>query len=377
MSCCFSWTILWSVLVILASIGYAYVQYSYSYWKRRGVKFLPPKFPFGNFQDTFLQRLSIGKATEKFYNTSSEPVVGVYVFTRPILVLRDPEIIRCVLIRDFQNFYDRGVYVDENRDPLSAHLFSLSGQKWKGLRMRLTPTFTSGKLKAMFGTLVDCGAPLQKYIDRLVQAGKLLDVRELSASYATDVIASVAFGVDVNSIDDPNTDFRRYGRKSFEKGFTKGFINFGRFVFPTIFKYIPIHVIDKDVDRFMTALVKDTLEHREKTGIVRKDFFQLLVQLRNSGKVSLDDQWETEIAAEEDGKTLTLAEITAQAYVFFLAGFETSSTTLSYCLHEIARNSKIQDKVHEEIDQVLAKYDGKITYQSVSEMKYLEQCIDG
>lgn len=58
-------------------------------------------------------------------------------------------------------------------------------------------------------------------------------------------------------------------------------------------------------------------------------------------------------------------------------GFETSSTTLSFCLYELAKNLEIQRRVHDEIDRVLHAFDEKITYESISEMKYLENCIEG
>lgn len=60
-----------------------------------------------------------------------------------------------------------------------------------------------------------------------------------------------------------------------------------------------------------------------------------------------------------------------------LIGFETSSTTLSFCMYELAKNREIQEKVHEEIDSILAKHGGQITYEAVAEMTYLENCIDG
>lgn len=101
------------------------------------------------------------------------------------------------------------------------------------------------------------------------------------------------------------------------------------------------------------------------------------MQLRNSGTVQLDDQWETVIKTDEKHKKMTLNEICAQTFVFFAAGFETSSSTLSFCLYELAKNHKIQQRVHEEIDQILGQHDGKITYESVLKMKYLETCIEG
>jgi cytochrome P450 family 6 len=60
-----------------------------------------------------------------------------------------------------------------------------------------------------------------------------------------------------------------------------------------------------------------------------------------------------------------------------LAGFETSSTTLSFCLYELAVNPSIQTKLREEIDVTLEKFGGQITYDAVQGMKYLSQVIDG
>jgi cytochrome P450 family 6 len=77
-----------------------------------------------------------------------------------------------------------------------------------------------------------------------------------------------------------------------------------------------------------------------------------------------------------------LAEFTdtllaSQAFIFFLAGFETSSTTLSFCLHELAVNSQIQERLREEIDSTLKKYEGKITYDGIHSMSYLDKVVDG
>lgn len=58
-------------------------------------------------------------------------------------------------------------------------------------------------------------------------------------------------------------------------------------------------------------------------------------------------------------------------------GFETTSSTLSFCLFELAKNHDIQQRVHDEIDTVLAAHAGQITYESMLAMKYLDSCIDG
>lgn len=65
------------------------------------------------------------------------------------------------------------------------------------------------------------------------------------------------------------------------------------------------------------------------------------------------------------------------AFAFFGAGFETSSTTISFCLYELSKNPEIQKRVHDEIHRVLEEHNGEMTYESVSQMKLLEYCVEG
>lgn len=275
-------------------------------------------------------------------------------------------------------FYTKstGVHFDEKNDPLSAHLFAINDNKWKNLRVKLSPTFTSGKLKSMFHTINQCGIPLINVMNRAAQNQEIIDIREITACYATNIIASVAFGLETNCIDDPDAPFRRYGRKFFDVNIKNGIRWFGMFICPQLLKLLKMRLIDKDVEDFMTNVVEQTLELREKDEIVRKDFFQLLVQLRNSGTVQLDNQWKT-VISNDNCKQMTVKELAAHAYLFYLAGFETTSSTISYCMYEIAKNPDIQRKVQDEIDTVLERHGGQMTYDSLNEMKYLECCIDG
>lgn len=69
--------------------------------------------------------------------------------------------------------------------------------------------------------------------------------------------------------------------------------------------------------------------------------------------------------------------LASQAFVFFSAGFETSSTVMTNMLYELALNQKIQDKLREEIDRKYMKYDNNLTYDDIKEMKYLNKVFKG
>lgn len=143
-----------SSLIILASLlaiffisVYSYVRNAFSYWQRKGVPFLKPNFPFGNIANSFLQRVSLAEELKKFYDNSNEPVLGIYTTVKPTLLARDPKIIQDILIREFSSFDHRGMYFNEEIDPMAANILLQHGEKWKHMRSKLSPAFTPEKLK--------------------------------------------------------------------------------------------------------------------------------------------------------------------------------------------------------------------------------------
>lgn len=67
----------------------------------------------------------------------------------------------------------------------------------------------------------------------------------------------------------------------------------------------------------------------------------------------------------------------AQAFVFFIAGFESSSTTMSFCLYELAKHPDIQAKLRLEIETVLKQHNNELTYEALNSMSYMEQVVAG
>ena len=67
----------------------------------------------------------------------------------------------------------------------------------------------------------------------------------------------------------------------------------------------------------------------------------------------------------------------AQALSFLIGGYETSSTTLSFALYELAMHPEIQQSLRAEIVQVLSKHGGKLTYDGIKDMSYLDRVVSG
>ena len=73
---------------------------------------------------------------------------------------------------------------------------------------------------------------------------------------------------------------------------------------------------------------------------------------------------------------LTDELLTAQAFIFFFAGFETSATTMMFTLYLLAKNPECQERVRREIREMKEKHGG-IDYAAVKAMVYLDGCVNG
>jgi cytochrome P450 family 6 len=267
--------------VVLTAI-YLYFRASYSYWQKRGVPSLKATPPFGNLGKAMLPGKNSRQVINDLYKEfEGHKFAGLYNFTTPALLLRDPELIKTVLVKDFDKFHSRGVIIDEEKEPLEANLASLSGSKWRNLRVKLTPTFTSGKMKMMFGTLAECGKELQLCLEPLASKGETIEVKDVLARYSTDIIASCAFGIQCNSLKNPDAEFRNWGRKIFEPTFKTRLVRTIDLALSSSPRFLRTRTSPKDVDTYFMNMVTDTVEYREKNDLKRNDFMQLLIQLKN------------------------------------------------------------------------------------------------
>jgi hypothetical protein len=55
---------------------------------------------------------------------------GAFKFRQPLLLIRDPEIVKSVLVKDFNSFHDNDVELDPDVDPLfGRNPFLLTGER--------------------------------------------------------------------------------------------------------------------------------------------------------------------------------------------------------------------------------------------------------
>lgn len=162
-------------LILLSSvlIGiYLYFTRNFKYWQKRGIKQVPPTALFGNVGAPLLgQKPFIDLLRELYKAGEDEPYIGYYVLDKPFLLLRDPELIKHVLIKDFNNFPNR-IAASKKTDVVgSMNLFVVKNPEWKYIRQKLSPIFTSGKLKKMFDIILEVDKDLGVHMSSLKLEG--------------------------------------------------------------------------------------------------------------------------------------------------------------------------------------------------------------
>lgn len=228
-------------------------------------------------------------------------VSGRFDLRRPGYIQRDPDMIKQIAVKDFDHFEDHQSVMNEEVDKITAcSLFLLKGAKWRDMRATLSPAFTGNKMRQMFELISECAEDYVKHFQSEAASGKKIDIelKEMFSRYANDVIATCAFGIQVNSLADPDNEFRTNGKKvlQFSVGFTILKMIFMYF-FPKIAKKMGLKLLDKQVRSSFKSIILDTMDVRKRDNIYRPDMIHLLMQARE-GSLKIESE---EKSIEVDG----------------------------------------------------------------------------
>lgn len=274
-----------AVLLLISTyvLLYKFFTRHFNYWKNRNVPFIKPQAFFGNMKEMVQMKIIGGQHFASLYNKmKGHPYFGIFVFDSPVLILRDPNLIKTILVKDFGKFADRTILVDEKKQPLTANaLFISKNPGWRHMRTQLTVAFTSGKLKAMVPLMNDVADELGVFLKKHATNVKCLETKELSSKYTTDVIASCAFGINANSFTHENAEFLRMGKKltefSVEHAITQPCIFFA----PAVAKFFNMKFIPQDVLDFLENSFVKTIAERQKSQYRRNDLIDIILDMKN------------------------------------------------------------------------------------------------
>ncbi|BFZ08859.1 hypothetical protein BsWGS_11898 [Bradybaena similaris] len=379
-----STTCMLAALTALAVAYYVYFNDSHDDWRRYGVKC--PKVPA-----FFLQRGDFrARITDLFQKYGD--TVGVHAQGRMMLLTVNFDLLRHILIKDFNNFIDRNVRFP-SITPFGKSLFFAKGADWKRHRQIVSPTFTSGKLRYISKSIDKSAVDLTNYLEKAAKEGNVVAIKEITGQYTCEIIAKTAFGIDAKFIGEKDSEFFEYAKNMLRLDPRRGVWKAIFFVLVTIphlltfgldvLKLQYFDFIDHKANNYFGISLRNTIAERRQrqkngTGRSHVDFLDLLLKANEEAEAghlqaTEDETWEE----QQDGKSvqaLSEEEMLGHSMLVIFAGMETTATTLQMCLTELALHPDIQDKVFEEISSIVKNESP--SNEELNSLAYTEQVIN-
>ncbi|XP_018406375.1 PREDICTED: probable cytochrome P450 6a13 [Cyphomyrmex costatus] len=352
-----------SGVIVLVFAFYYYYKLKFDFWKKHGIPGPKPTIYFGTAKDIILQKkLPVQYYKEIYDEYKHASLVGLFIKTIPILIIKDPALIKDVLITDGMIFTGRGVSYSKKAEPLMDTLFYAKGEEALHLRAKLSPLFTPSKLKIMLSLLIQRSEAFKNWLDNsLLLKNKYINCSELTGKLTADYSGVCLLNYDVKTFRDKKIEIFKYVKK-FNKGDSWKCI-FKRLlpdkvIYNKLYDLISYYLFDAELMQFCIRFAMDIVNDRRKHNISKYDVVNILKEFKN-GK-------STEKAEMLDQHFVT------QVFMFFLAAFDTSAVTMSNTLYELALNHTIQNRLREEINNIYIKNNGEITFDDINMMFYLD-----
>nr|AXN72720.1 cytochrome P450 3a7 [Physella acuta] len=351
------------IAAILALLAYMFVRYmsaTHNTFKKMGIDNPPPNPIIGNFGNVF--KYGIFEVQKVFYNQYiDKKVYGWYDSRRPTMIVKDLDMVKDIFVKNFNCFVDRHSLFEVD-PPFSDNLLNLKGEHWKHVRNIVTPTFSSSRLKKMAHHIERNTKIMLENLQALQESGTEVEARDFLSAFTLDVIASTGFGLEINTLKNPNNPFATEAKKV---------INPNPLLFSLIllipsltklFSRLGLSILPQKSLQYFVKVVEAAIEERKRDGLEGKvnDFLDLVMN--------------AEKETGEPHKELTRSELYGQALIFIFAGYDTVSTVLSFTLFFIAMHPDCCKRVQEEIDEKCGQTSPN--YDNVQSLAYLDMCIN-
>ena len=380
-------------IIICITALYFHVKSKMNFWKEHGIAQEPGYFPFGSQTswDVLRRKVAYTRTTDRAYKNHPDALlVGEYGFLgKPIAIIRDLDLAKQILIKDFDYFIDRKPSLvsphSKNNKHMRKMLNQLTGKEWKQTRAALSPIFTSGKLKAMVPLIHKVADECNSHLEGL--CGQDIDTQVFLKSFALDVIVSTGFGYDINSYKNPDNPFKKNADLLMggKKMSLKLMFNFFLYIFmPKLFKLFDLPVFNQEAERFLVSMILQSIDERKKSGIRRNDLIDhvqdvmIKEELNENISKSSEDDNETQRWKEEEKYKWTMEELqevlVSNSLLMFLAGFDTVSSAASICLFFMAKHPDYQERLYQEVSKAIEENGGdeKLDYATIIGLEYMD-----
>lgn len=349
---------------IVAVIITLYLSYKwlFGFWDRRNsfnVKFA--------FNRQILIKIFIKKEhTQDFFGNlykkyKNHGVVGFYALFNPMLLVTDPELVKTVLVKEFNKFTDTAMEMSREYDPLFAlNPFVAKGiEKWKELRSIQASNMTTVRFREIIPTMCRVAENMVNYLKE-----KKMDpitAKDLSFMYTVDNACSCGFGIEPSTFTDPDNNFIKHANS--EKLFSPSpLAMFFHTFLPKINKFNKQRIISEEAQGFFESFVQKMIEYRTSSNVTKNDLINYIMKLNQKLK-------------DENKPVYSNLELAAHCMTFYTDSAETSSNQLAFLLLDLANHQDVQEKLRGEIYSI-SKCPAHLDIEKINSISYLNMVIN-
>ena len=274
------------------------------------------------------------------------------------VTVADPELFRRILLERPERFR-RLHTMEEVARELGMHgLFSAEGDDWKRQRKLIMPAFKEENLARAFPVLRTITERFVRLLSREAARGEPIDVLHHLMRYAVDVMAAVAFGRDMNTLERGADELQRHFETIFPMLLRR--VNAP---FP-YWRYLKLP-IDHRLDRALEAAraIVSPIIDRARGELAQDGGAQRT--LLHAMLAEVDD------TAADGGSKLSNEELLANVFTLLLAGEDTTANTLAFICYFLAGHPEAQEKVRAEAEAVLGASPALERYEDFSRLHAL------
>ncbi|GJI91481.1 cytochrome P450 [Duganella hordei] len=288
------------------------------------------------------------------------PMFRIKFGRTPILVLAGHDLVNAVL-RDRPDGFRRPSITTQVSDEIGGRpgVFMAEGAAWRDQRRMVMAALAPHAVKAYFPSLVSVGLRLQHRWRQAASDGTVIDLAEDLKRFSVDVIAGLAFGTEVNTIDGGEDVIQRHMDVILPEIARRSIA-----LFP-YWRYVKL-ARDRHLDQCVTALSKavDDLIATARACIAAEP-------ARRQHPVNLLEAMIC--AADEGGSGVDDIAVAGNVTTMLLAGEDTTSNTLAWMLYLLQRNPATLQKAREEVMRV-APDAAAFTVEQMDALDYLDAC---
>lgn len=352
---------------IFSTALYLWFRRNFNYWQRYPqIPSVKGKIFSGSVKDIVTFKTNFGFQLQKIAEDSryeNEAVVGIYGLYKPALLIREPELLKAIFIKDFDLFRNRSCEAGRHDISGTLNLFLARYPYWREMRSKLAPVFSSRKLKYMYPLMEKVGENLQQILSERPDRFRD-DVNGLCSRYTTDIMSSAILGNACNSIENPQELLFIEAQKFVAFSFKRALHFLIIFFAPKLNGLFKTRFFYKSTEDFIGSYIKQTMAQRETLPAQQHDLIDQFVDMKQEAQ-----------AKGEDVANFTQG-LVAQTCILLTAAFDASANTISFTLLELAKHQQIQQTLREEIIQAFLKDGGKISYQTLNSLEYLQMVIN-